>query len=889
MNALRVLASRLLGLFRKRRLDQALDAELRAHLQLLTDENIRRGMNPEEALFKARRELGGVEQIKETYRDQQSLPLVESLAQDLCYAIRMVRRNPGFTAVAVLTLALGIGANAAVFSLVDAVLLRPLPYRDPDRLLLLSETLPKQGQDELGVSAAEYFDYRDTNQVFSEVAAYQSAGFNLTGGATPLRVNAASLSASAFPLLGVNPILGRTFSEDENRAGAAGVVLLSSALWKNHYGADQHIVGKVIQLDEKPYTVIGVMPAWFKFPFDGSPISESADLWVPESFSQDRLKDRTNEFGVGFIGRLKPGFTTGQAQADVEGIAANFMRQYPESYPGTVRVAPRVFELSMHSVAKVRPLIFLLQGSVLCVLLIACANVASLLLVKAGHRQKEMAVRSAIGADNARLLRQCFVESFLLSILGGVAGIFLAALLLAGAQRFGPADLPQLQDLSLDARAFGFTFVLCMLTAMLFGMGPAWRMSRVSPLAGMKESAQIAGMRGSQRLQNALSVTEIAIALVLLIGGGLLVQSFRRLLEVPMGFRSDGAVIVRSLFDHVRYSDPLKREAVQKEILLRLRALPGISEVAAASHLPLSDIRQIGFRPEFAAADDYHWAENSLISPGYFAAMGTPLLHGRDFSENDGRNAPSVAIVNETLARTYYSGRVPVGERFYWGDRGIFTIIGVAADVHISALDADPPPMIYNSMFQVESGASDRCAFILRLINSGESAAQEIFPAVRQRIWSLDQDLPLYGETTLNALVSASVAQRRFTMLLMVGFAAISLLLAVIGLFGVVSYVVAQRSRELAIRMALGADRTRVGWMILRQAAALGSAGCGIGLGLFVLTSPLFAANLYHVHRFDPLTMSAMPALLLAVVILAAYVPARRATRVDPLVALRYE
>jgi predicted permease len=303
----------------------------------------------------------------------------------------------------------------------------------------------------------------------------------------------------------------------------------------------------------------------------------------------------------------------------------------------------------------------------------------------------------------------------------------------------------------------------------------------------------------------------------------------------------------------------------------------------------LSDIRQIGFRPEFAAADDYHWAENSLISPGYFAAMGTPLLHGRDFSENDGRNAPSVAIVNETLARTYYSGRVPVGERFYWGDRGIFTIIGVAADVHISALDADPPPMIYNSMFQVESGASDRCAFILRLINSGESAAQEIFPAVRQRIWSLDQDLPLYGETTLNALVSASVAQRRFTMLLMVGFAAISLLLAVIGLFGVVSYVVAQRSRELAIRMALGADRTRVGWMILRQAAALGSAGCGIGLGLFVLTSPLFAANLYHVHRFDPLTMSAMPALLLAVVILAAYVPARRATRVDPLVALRYE
>ncbi|MGA2430034.1 MAG: ABC transporter permease [Candidatus Acidiferrum sp.] len=889
MHGLRVFASRLLGLFRKRRLDETLDAELRAHLELLTDENIRRGMNPEEALFKARREFGGVEQIKETYRDQQSLPLLESLAQDLRYAIRMLRKNPGFTAVAVLTLALGIGANAAVFSLVDAVLLRPLPYHDPDRLVLLSETLPKQGQDELGVSAAEYFDYRDANQVFSQVAAYESAGFNLTGGATPLRVNAAALSASAFPLLGVNPILGRTFSEDEDRAGAAGVALLSSALWKSHYGADEHIVGKVIKLDEKPYTVIGVMPASFKFPFDGSPIAESADLWVPEAFSRDRLKDRTNEFGVGFIGRLKPGFTMGQAQADVESIAANFMRQYPESYPGTVRVAPRVFELSMHSVAKVRPLIFLLEGSVLCVLLIACANVASLLLAKARHRRREMAVRGALGADGARLLRQCFVESFLLSFLGGVAGIFLAVSLLAGAQRFGPVDLPQLQDLSLNARAFGFTFVLSVVTAMLFGMGPAWRMSRVSPLADMKESAQIGKMRGSQRLQNALSVAEIAIALVLLIGGGLLLQSFRRLLEVPMGFRANGAVIVRTLFDRERYSDPLKREAVQKEILFRLRALPRVSEVAAASHLPLSDIRQIGFRSEFAAADDYHWAENSLVSPGYFAAMGTPLLHGRDFSENDGRNAPRVAIVNETLARAYYPGRDSVGEHFYWGDRGIFTIIGVAADVHISALDADPPPMIYNPMFQVESGASDRSAFILRLVNSGESAAQGIFPAVRQRIWSLDKDLPLYGETTLNGLVSASVAQRRFTMLLMIGFAAISLLLAVVGLFGVISYLVAQRTRELAIRMALGADRTRVGWMILRQATALGLVGCVIGVGLFVLTSPLFAADLYHVHRFDPLTMSAMPALLLAVVILAAYVPARRATRVDPLVALRYE
>ncbi len=356
-----------------------------------------------------------------------------------------------------------------------------------------------------------------------------------------------------------------------------------------------------------------------------------------------------------------------------------------------------------------------------------------------------------------------------------------------------------------------------------------------------------------------------------------------------MGFRPNGATIARTLFDRARYPDSLKRETAQKELLFRLRGLPGISAAAAASHLPLSDTRQIGFRIEGAPENDYHWAENSLVSPGYFAAMGTPLLEGRDFADKDNRNAPNVAIVSETLARQYFPGLDAIGERFYWGGRGIFTIIGVAADVHVSALDADPGPMIYQSMFQIESGGSGRTAFVLRLANASESTQQGIFPAVQERVWSIDKDLPLYGETTLNELVSASVAQRRFTMLLIVGFAAIALALAVIGLYGVISYLVAQRTRELAIRMALGADRSRVGRMILRQAMVLGLVGCSVGLGLFALTSPLFAANLYHVRRFDPLTMTAIPALLLAVVILAAYIPARRATRVDPLVALRYE
>jgi predicted permease len=888
-SSVRTFLARISGLFSRRRRENELDQELRAHLEALTEENVRRGMTPDDARYAARREFGGVEQTREAYRDQRGVPLIDSVLQDLRYGTRTLRKSPGFAAVAVLTLALGIGANAAVFSLVDAILLRPLPYRAPEELLLVSESLPKQSNDLLGVAAGEYLDYRDGNHVFSQTAAYENEGFNLTGEGTPLRVNAARLSASAFSLLGVKPTIGRPFTDGEDREGATGVVLLSNALWKNHYGADPQVLGKVIKLDEKPYTVIGVMPGSFKFPYDGAAISESADLWVPEWFEPDRIKDRLREFGIGFIGRLKPGVTQEQAQADVETVAANFMRQYSNDYSGTVVVAPHVLPFSRHAVEKIRPLIFLLQASVISVLMIACANVANLLLAKAGQRSREMAVRSAIGAGRARLLRQCAVESLLLALLGAAVGVALAALLLEGVRRLAPADLPQLQDVSLNPLVFGFTLVLSLLTTAVFGLVPAWRMSQVDPQVSLKDSAGIVKSAGTQRLQNVLSIAEIAVALALLMGGGLLLQSFRRLLEVPMGFRPDGAVIVRTLFDRARYPDNAKRESVQKQLLAQLASMPGVSQAAAASHLPLSDSRMIGFRLENAAPDDFHWADNSLVSPGYFAVMGTPLLRGRDFNENDTGTTPNVAIVNETLAKQYFPGRDPVGQRYYWGDRGIFTIVGIVADVHVSALDAEPRPMIYNSMFQVESGASGRNAFVLRFTGAHESLEQGVLAAVQRRVWSLDEDLPVYGATSLNAIVSASVAQRRFTMLLVSGFALIALLLAMVGLFGVVSYGVSQRTRELAVRIALGAKREQIGWMILNQAALVGLAGCAIGAGLFGLLSPLLKASLYQVHRFDPPTLALVSALLLAVILLAAYWPARRAMRVDPLVALRYE
>ena len=810
---------------------------------------------------------------------------MDTLLQDIRYGGRLLARNPGFTAIAVLTLAIGIGASTAIFSVVDSVLLRPLPYSDPDKLMVVAETLPGMSTDELGVSAGEYQDYRDRNRSFSAVAAYESAGFNLTGVGQPLRVNAAALSASAIPLLGVSPELGRAFTEDEDRYGSANVVLLSHALWQHQYGSDPNIVGKFVKLDEKPFTVIGVMPAAFRFPFDGAPLSEMADLWVPIAFAPDRLspENRTREFGVGLIGRLKLGVSREQAQKDVENIATAFMKQY--GYSGTVRVAVKAHPFAARTVEKARPLIMLLALAVACVLVIACANVANLLLARASHRGREMAVRSAIGANPGRIVRQCLVESVLLSLCGAGAGLAVGAASVAGLRRFGPVDVPRLHDVGLHPIILLFTLALSVVTAIFFGFVPAWRLAHVSPNACLKESTQIGSARGTQRLQNSAATVEIAAAIVLLICGGLLLRSFVRLLESPFGFDPKGVFVMRTLFDRARYSYPVKRQAVQKELLERLSQLPGVTAVAAASHLPLSDARQIGFRLEHAAPDDYHWAENSLVSPGYFRVMGISLLEGRDFSMQDRSDTPSIAIISEKLAKQYFPGQSPVGQRFQWGNRAMFTIAGVAADVHISALDADPPPMIYTSMFQVESGASGRNAFVLRSNGMGQGLFQE----VQQQVWSVDKDLPIYNTTTLANLVSESLAQRRFTVLLLGSFAVIAVVLAAIGLFGVISYLVAERTREFGVRMALGADRFNIYWQVLQRAFRLAAAGCGVGLFLSWFATRLLQRSLYQINRFDAWTLLLVPLLLLSVALFAAYWPARRAVNVDPMLALRYE
>lgn len=810
---------------------------------------------------------------------------MNGIIQDLRYALRQLRKNPGFTAVAVITLALGIGASTAIFSAVDTVLLRPLPYREPERLVVVTESLPAMSADEIGVSASEYIDYRDRNHSFSQVASYETAGFNLTGEGRPLRVNAAQISASALPLLGVSPELGRGFTEEENRYGSGHVVILSHFLWQNQYGGDRNILGKSVKLDEQSYTVIGVMPPSFHFPVDGAPLSEMADLWVPDAFAPGRLapENRLREFGVGLIGRLKSGVTSRQAQQDVLNVANAFMKQY--GYSGTVLVQPKVYAFAAHTMEKARPLLILLVLAVGCVLLISCANVANLLLARASERSREMAVRCTLGAEPVRLMKQCLIESLLLSFLGATAGLVIANGLVAGLRRFGPSNVPSLHDLALDPVALAFALVLSVAAAVFFGFVPAWRLSHAAPQESLKESTQVGAARGTQRLQNSVATVEIAAAVVLLIAGGLLLRSFVRLLNSPFGFDPKNAFVVRTLFDDARYPDPLKREAVQKDLLERLKSLPGVTVAAAASHLPLSDTRQIGFRLEHAAPDDFHFAENSLVSPGYFRAMGISLIQGRDFAEQDTRKTPPVAVVSEALAKQFFPGQNPIGQRFQWGNREFFTIIGVAEDVHIAALDAAPSPMIYDSMFQIQSGASSRTAFVLR----SQASEQDVFGEVQQQVWAVDKELPVYNTTTLASLVSESLAQRRFTVLLLAAFSMLALTLAAIGLFGVISYLVTQHTREFGVRMALGAERKDIYRQVLSRAAVVGIGGCAIGIAASFLVSGLLRASLYHVSRFDAETILAAPVLLLGVAFFAAFWPARRAAKIDPMVALRYE
>ncbi|MFT4114775.1 ADOP family duplicated permease [Silvibacterium sp.] len=874
------------SLFRRRRYDD-LAVSIREHLEEKVDELMEEGLSREEAERAARRSFGNVALLEERSREAWQWPTAESLLADVRFTLRQLAGAPGFTLACLLTLALGIGGNVAVFSLLDAVLFHPLPYRDPGKIMFVTETLPAMSLDEVGVSVQESQDYIARSHSFEAMGTYDSDGANLTGDGEPLRVKLAKVSSSIFPLLGVSPALGRAFTHDEDQAGHSHVAILSWRLWQSKYHGDRAILGRTIQLDEKPVQVIGVMPPSFRFPFDGQPVSEMADLWLPYVPRAADLKpeNRTMEFGVGLVGRLRPGVTGQQAGVEIAQICEAFEKEHADIYNGSLRLQTSTRPFAAYSMQKARPLALLLMAAVVCVLLIACANVANLLLARAGNRTREMAIRAAIGAGRVRLLRQCLVESLVLSMGGATAGIALAEMLLFALRRWGPSSVPRLHDVSLHGPVLLFALGITLVAAVLFGLVPAWKLAHTAPQAALRDTTQIGGTRGSQRLLHAIAISEIALAITLLIAGGLLIRSFERLIAAPFGFHPEGVTVVRSFFDLARYPDSDHRVQSEMEVLDRLSHVPGVVSASVASNLPLSDRRQIGIHVLGAPPDELQWAENAVVTPGYFRTMGISLLRGRNFTEHDESPSTPVAIVSETFARQLFPGRAPIGRRFEWWGPAPFTIIGIVADVHVTALDADPPPMAYMSLRQEPHGAGGRAVFLLQ---AADGRAPDL-AAIRQAVWSVDRELPLYSVTTLSALVEESLAQRRFTLQVLTAFAISATSLAAIGLFGVLSYLVEQRSREFGVRMALGADRGRILTLIARRGLLLGAAGSSLGLLLAFVATSLLRGSLYHVSRFDPLTYIAVPLLLMMVSLAAVLIPARRAAAVDPMQALRSE
>jgi putative ABC transport system permease protein len=882
MTTLREFISRFVSLFRKQHLEREMDDEMRAHLEMAVAEYLDRGMPPEEARYAALRELGGVEQTQELYRDQRGLHMFETFFQDLRYGLRMLLKDPGFTAIAVLTLALGIGANTAIFSVVNTVLLRGLPYKNPDRLVWITQFIPAQGNTL--VFDSDYFAWSRQNRVFEGMAAYGIAGFTLTGGGDPERLEAGKVTAGFFPLLGIEPMLGRSFLNEEDRPAGPQVCVLSHALWERRFNSDRSIVGQSITLDSKPYTVLGIMPARFEFLSSRKPA-----LYVPFDLRETTgVAPGEMHMFPSVVARLKPGATLKEAQADLAVINQNLQPLYKGGY-AKMMAGARAQVMSLHDrlVGNVRPALLILQGAVGFVLLIACANVANLQLARALSRQKEIAIRTALGAGRWRLARQLLSESVLLASLGGAAGVVLAAFGVSVLCTMGPSSIPHLSDVRTDYRVLLFTALVSILTGLLFGLVPFSAAARTDPNDGLKEGgSHLSSGPGGQRLRGALMILELALALVLLTGSGLLIRSFVRLTEVDPGFDPNHVLTARVGLPLDQYSKPGEQSAFFHSLLERVRDLPGVTSADAVVSLPLQgfmmaagfDIEGRPPRPEVNMA-----AEINISSPGYFHTIGVPVILGRTFVPQDTADSPRVALLNQTCARKYFPDENPLGKRIQIAGAGSWTtIIGVVGDIRQTGLVALPEPEIilpylqspYSGMVMVIRTTKDPLSLV---------------PAVRSQVGAIDKNAPLFEVSTLEETLAAEFAARRFNMLLLGVFAGVALLLAVMGIYGVMSYSTAQRTHEFAIRIALGAGSAEVLRLTLRRSLVLTLAGLAIGLaGAFALTR-FMSSLLYGVQPTDVSTFIAASVALAMAAFTASYIPARWATKVDPMVALRYE
>ncbi len=799
------------------------------------------------------------------------------LFQDLRYATRQLRKSPMFTLVAVTTLALGIAANTAVFSVVDQVLLHPLPYPDSDRIVKVSQTV--EGLPSYDASPANYLDWVSQNHVFAEMAASHGWQGSLSVGDRPERVKGTMTTPNFFPLFGVRPILGRGFEVSDARPGNDHVVVLGYGLWQRYFAADRAIVGRDIHLNGEQYTVVGVMPPNF------SP-DDYGELWIPSPWGvpihplapdKDPRQFRNRNY-LDVWARLKPGVTQQQAHAELDTIGRRLEMQYPDSND---KVGVSFLPLHEYIVGDIRPVLLVLLAAVAIVLLIGCANVANLLLARATARAKEISIRTALGASRGRLLRQALTESVLLALLGGVLGCLLAVLAVPSLLALSPPDIRQFTQIGINREVLAFNFLASVLCGVVFGLIPALQSSRSNPNESLKE-----GERGSTanrgRTRSALVIAEVGLSLVLLVGAGLLVKSFERLMDVDAGFDPDHLLTFN--LGLPSSTNSVRQLAFYQQVVQRLQALPGVQAVGAVSRLPLAggnSSRSFGVPGSETAYD----ADIRVSTADYFRAMSIPLLKGRGFSESDLSSSLNVAVVNEALARTAFPGQDPIGKQLthFGPDKLTLQIIGVVGNVRHVGLDADPHAEIYQLLGQAQWPS------MFVAIRSGTSDPTTLTSAAQNAVWSVNKDVPLANVRTMQELIANSVQRRKFSMLLLTIFAAVAMLLAAIGLYGVMSYSVAQRTHEIGIRMALGARRPDVLVLVVKQGMALALVGIAAGAILSLGMTRLISGMLFGITATDPVTFGGVAALLGTVAFLANYLPARRASRVDPMVALRYE
>ncbi len=810
-----------------------------------------------------------------------------NLMQDVRYAVRMLLKNPGFTLVAVLAVALGIGANSAMFSVINAVLLRPLPYHEPDRLVTIWEESPERDMFEMPISFANFRDWEDQNHVFEYISAYTFTNLNLTGAGEPARLLAVRSSANLFSLVGPAPLLGRPFLPEEDKEGANRVVILSQGLWQRRFSSDSGIVGQSLTLNNQSYTVVGVMPASFQFPvgfgYLGKVLNDPVDLYVPLAATSKEA--RRGSYSFFSIGRLKPGITIDQARAEMTAIESRLEQQYPDGNTGIGIVLIPTHE---QTVKEIRPALLVLLGAVAFLLLIACANIANLLLARAASRQKEIAIRTALGASRLRVLRLLLTESVILSLAGGCLGLLLALWGTDALMALAPDNIPRLNEVGVDARVFGFTLAVSVLTGIVFGLIPSIHASKPDLNEALKEGSRgsTGGVAG-KRIRSALVAVEVALSLVLLIGAGLMIRSFLRLQQMNLGFNPDNVLAVNLSLSPSKYPEDRQQVAFFQAALERLQSLNGVQSAGATTGLPLtlslsgSDFRIEG-RPEPEPGKEMIINTRS-VSPGYFRTLGIPLIKGRDFSDRDKGDAPKAAIINYDLARIYFPDEDPLGKRITFDDGGSWiSIVGVIADVKQLGLDSSAKPEVYFPYLQMTAPT-------MSIVVRTGSNPLNLVAAMKDQIQEIDKDLPIADVKTMRQLLSESVSGRRFNMLLLAVFAGVALVLAAVGIYGVMSYSVSQRTHEIGIRMALGAQTSDVLKLVVGEGMLLAIAGVTIGLVASLFLTRLMSSLLFRVSATDPITFALISVILTGVALAASLVPARRAVKVDPMVALRYE